>query len=81
MGNLIKERKRDLLITLLPAAITFGFNCFVYIAPKYMISPERYIFLDMEIDRHIPFIPQFVVIYYLSFFSGSTIIFKQVSVQ
>ena len=68
MVKLTKERKRDLLITLLPAAITFGFNCFVYIAPKYMISPERYIFLDMEIDRHIPFIPQFVVIYYLSFF-------------
>ena len=68
MGNLIKERKRDLLITLLPAAITFGFNCFVYIAPKYMISPERYIFFFLLIDRHIPFIPQFVVIYYLSFF-------------
>ena len=67
MKKLAKEQKQDLLITLLPAAITFGFNCLVYLASKYLISPERYIFPDMEIDRLIPLVPQFVVIYYLSF--------------
>ena len=67
MEKLAREQIKGLIVSLIPALITFGFNCFVYIVPKYLISPERYIFLDMEIDRHIPFIPQFVIIYYLSF--------------
>ena len=67
MGKLTKEQGIDSFAPLLPAIITFGFNCFVYIASGLLISPERYIFLDMEIDRHIPFIPEFVIIYYLSF--------------
>ena len=67
MKKLTREDKKGLLVSLLPALITFGFNLFVYAATKFMIPPERYIFLDMAIDRQIPFIPQFVIVYYLSF--------------
>lgn len=67
MEKLTKEQIKGLLVPLIPALITFGFNCFVYIIPKFIIPPEKYIFLDMEIDRRIPFVPQFVIIYYLSF--------------
>lgn len=67
MNKLTKEKLKDLLLPLVPALITFGFNCFVYIVPGFLIPPERYIFLDMEIDRRIPFIPQFVIVYYLSY--------------
>ncbi|MBR0137325.1 MAG: phosphatase PAP2 family protein [Erysipelotrichaceae bacterium] len=62
-----KENIRELLALLMPAAITFGFNCLVYFSTKFMISPDRFVFLDMAIDRILPFVPQFVIIYYLSF--------------
>ena len=67
MGKQERERWKEWIALLLPAVITFGFNCFVYIAPRFLVSPERYVFLDMEIDRRVPFIPQFVIVYYLSF--------------
>ena len=67
MDKLTRKQIKGLLVPLIPLLITFGFNCFVYIIPKFIVSPEKYIFLDMEIDRQIPFIPQFVIIYYLSF--------------
>jgi membrane-associated phospholipid phosphatase len=62
-----KEWARKLLVTLLPALITLGVNMFAYMVPKQIVSPTRYIFLDMEIDRRIPFIPWFVIFYYLAF--------------
>lgn len=65
--ELSRKQKHDLAVSLIPAVITFAFNCFVYVFPGMTVSPERYIFLDMEIDRQIPFIPQFLIIYYLSF--------------
>ncbi len=67
MERLKGMRWKDWVVCLLPAVITFGFNCFVYIAPRFLVSPERYVFLDMEIDRKVPFTPQFVIVYYLSF--------------
>ena len=70
------RRVRDLLAALLPAFLVFGFNCFVYVAPRFMVSPERYVFLDMAVDRAIPFIPQFVIVYYLSFLQWANYYFQ-----
>ena len=67
MKKMSREQKRELTARLLPAAVTFGFNCLVYVGTKFLISPERFIFLDMKIDRLSPFVPAFVIIYYLSF--------------
>lgn len=58
---------RHILTILLPAMITFGVNMFAYMVPKQIVSPSRYIFLDMEIDRHIPLIPWFALFYYMAF--------------
>ena len=62
-----KSWLKRFLIIFLPAIVTFGFNCLVYFITKFLILPERFIYPDMAIDRLIPFIPQFVIIYYLSF--------------
>ena len=58
---------RHLAVILLPAVITFAVNLFAYMVPKQVVSPSRYIFLDMDIDRLIPFVPWFALFYYLAF--------------
>ena len=67
MQKLKNSKTKEYLASLLPGVITFVFNCMVYYFSGLLISPDRYIFPDMAIDRHIPFIPEFVIIYYLSF--------------
>ena len=62
-----KDWAKKLLAILLPAIITFGVNMFAYMVPKQIVSPSRYVYLDMEIDRLIPFVPWFVIFYYLAF--------------
>ncbi|MBR0385918.1 MAG: phosphatase PAP2 family protein [Erysipelotrichaceae bacterium] len=62
-----KQTIKKLVVTLLPAAITFAVNMFAYMVPKQIVSPARYVFLDMEIDRLIPFVPCFIVVYYGAF--------------
>ena len=52
MDKLTRKQIKGLLVPLIPSLITFGFNCFVYIIPKFIVSPEKYIFLDMEIDLY-----------------------------
>ena len=61
------KKLQTCLSVFLPGIITFGFNCLVYFSTKYLISPDRFIFPDMAIDRLIPLVPPFVIIYYLSF--------------
>ena len=67
MKKTFKEKLIQLFIVLLPAIIAFGTNCIAYIGSPLFIREDRLIFLDMEIDRMIPFIPQFVIIYGASF--------------
>ena len=62
-----KKRLKELPVILLPAVITFAINMIAYMVPKQVVSPSRYIFIEMEIDRRIPFIPWFVIFYYLAF--------------
>ncbi|MBR2599699.1 MAG: phosphatase PAP2 family protein [Erysipelotrichaceae bacterium] len=69
MGKIRMKKQwfRNLLAVLLPAIITFAVNMFAYMVPKQVVPPSRYIFIDMEIDRLIPFVPWFVIFYYLAF--------------
>ncbi len=67
MENTRKQWIRKMAVILLPAAITFGVNMFAYMVPKQVVSPDRYVFLDMEIDRMIPFVPCFILVYYMAF--------------
>lgn len=62
-----KIQIKKLLMILLPAVITFGVDMFSYMVPKQLVSPDKYVYLDMEIDRLIPFVPCFVVFYYGAF--------------
>ncbi|MBQ6654985.1 MAG: phosphatase PAP2 family protein [Erysipelotrichaceae bacterium] len=62
-----KKKLTDIFIIILPGLLAFAVNCFAYMVPKQVVSPERYIFFDMEIDRMIPLVPAFIIIYYLSF--------------
>ena len=62
-----KRKIADLAVILLPGVITMGINLFSYMVPKQIVSPSRYVFLDMEIDRMIPFVPWFVAFYYLAY--------------
>jgi len=67
MKQTLKERLIRLFIILLPGIIAFGTNCFAYMVPKLILSPDSYVYLDMEIDKMIPLIPEFIIIYYMSF--------------
>jgi membrane-associated phospholipid phosphatase len=67
MENTFKAKLKKLFIILLPGLIAFGINCFCYIVPKHLIPVEKYVYLDMAIDSLIPFVPVFVIIYYMSF--------------
>ena len=62
-----KTDLKHLLAVLLPAIITFAINMLAYMVPKQVVSPSRYIFFDMEIDRYIPFVPCFALFYYMAF--------------
>ena len=62
-----KKKLVDFLVIVIPGLVAFAVNCFAYMVPKQLVSPERYIYLDMEIDKMIPLIPAFIIVYYLSF--------------
>ena len=67
MKDSTKQKIKEILKTILPGVITLGINLFCYMVPKQIVPPERYVFLDMEIDRQIPMIPWFIIFYFLAF--------------
>ncbi|MBR0137897.1 MAG: hypothetical protein IJM15_05755 [Erysipelotrichaceae bacterium] len=62
-----KEKLRKFVIFYMPGLLAFGFNCFCYITPKFIVTPDKYIHIATPIDDLIPFCPPFLIFYCGSF--------------
>lgn len=55
------------LYALIPLISCFVFNCLIYFGAQLITSDWKHYDLTMDIDRAVPFVPEFVIIYFVCY--------------